>query len=463
MRAKALQVLVFSGLMLACRFPAPCLAAQEAPGSVSARLLHGIIADYDAELRTPGGRVDVPAMVRRLKELGVNTYFWLIWHAPTDWEDLKLFLPEAQKARINVWVYLVPPSETPPYSEPFKRDYRRWAQEIARLSLKQPSLTAWVIDDFYQNHRFFTPQYVAEMQRAAKRIKPQLAFLPLMYFRQITPHFTERYRKVIDGVVVAYPQNEKDIEQAWAVLNDATSGAPVELTFPWETPSKAGDFIAIRQTAVVLPATRYTVEFNERDDFTGPTSGYHFKQLLLDGRVLWERDVAGGLAHLQRVVVDVTEAVRGKSRVEIAFRLFDRKGVSNFGVNWQLRNLCAEGIKPAGSLCSPQAWKVTKRGHFEATLRRSVPQPRLRFHLPFIVMTAGSASQFRKRHGDPATPERIAQWVRMCLNLHARNKCDGVVTYCLNKAPSSRTFPLVKKLFRDFISHRKTNRPGSCR
>jgi hypothetical protein len=56
------------------------------------------LADYDAELRRPDGRVDVDAMVPRLKELGVTTYYWLIWHAPTDWDDLKLFLPISMTA-----------------------------------------------------------------------------------------------------------------------------------------------------------------------------------------------------------------------------------------------------------------------------------------------------------------------------------------------------------------------------
>ena len=97
------------------------------------------LADYDSELRRPDGRVDVDAMVKRLKELEVTTYYWLIWHAPTDWDDLKAFLPQARKHKIAVWITLVPPSESPPlegtaYSEPFRLDYERWAKEIAQLS-----------------------------------------------------------------------------------------------------------------------------------------------------------------------------------------------------------------------------------------------------------------------------------------------------------------------------------------
>ena len=101
-------------------------------------------------------------------------------------------------AGIEVWVYWVPPSERPPnygtrYSEPFRLDYARWGEEIARLSLTHPNLTAWVIGDFYANHAFFTPACLREIQARSKAINPRLAFLPLMYSPEIRPQFVEDY------------------------------------------------------------------------------------------------------------------------------------------------------------------------------------------------------------------------------------------------------------------------------
>ena len=131
------------------------------------------LADYDAEVRLPNGHVDADAMVKRLKELGVNTYYWLIWHAATDWDDLKVFLPKASRAGIDVWVYLVPPTESrSQYSEPFRMDYARWAEEIARLSLQHRNLKAWVIDDFCDNHKFFTPAYLQKIRARARPSTP---------------------------------------------------------------------------------------------------------------------------------------------------------------------------------------------------------------------------------------------------------------------------------------------------
>ena len=416
------------------------------------------LADYDSEIRRPDGRVDIEGMVTRLRELGVTTYYWLIWHAPTDWDDLMLFLPRAGAAGINIWVYLVPPSESPPkygsqYSEPFRLDYYRWAEEIAQLSLQHANLTAWVIDDFYANHQFFTPAYLREMQARAKRINPRLAFLPLMYFDEIRAKFAEEYREVIDGVVVAYLQDRDEMEWTWSVLNDAAVVPPSELSYPWNTPSKAGDFAMAGQSAEVLPADRYVLAFRERDDFTGPTSGYHFKQLLVDGAVVWEEDVAGGPAAWHKTTVDVTRHVRGKARVTMAFRLFDKQGVSNFGVRWHLSEWRAENLQFAADLTEPGKWKVDRQGAFEAGFGSVAGSGERRFHIPFISMTAGDEQEFRQRHGDPATPERIAEWLRMSLQARQDGNCDGVVTYCLDKRPQSRTFPLAKELFREFRQH----------
>ena len=444
--------------------------AQQEPSVQTPRqaLFRRHLGDYDSELRRADGRVDTDAMVARLKELGVPVYYWLIWHARTDWDDLKLFLPKAAQAGIEVWVYLVPPSESPPqyggqYSEPFRLDYPRWAEEIARLSLKHPNLTAWVIDDFYANRALFTPAYLRELQTRSKRINPRLAFLPLMYFDEVRARFAEDYREVIDGVVVAYLQDREEIEWTWAVLNDAVVTPPGELSYPWNTPSREGDFVMASQPAKVLPADRHLLHFRQRDDFTGPTSGYHFKQLLVEGAVVWEEDVAGGPATWRKVTVDVTPHVRGKTNVVLAFRLLDKKGVSNFGVRWHVSQLSAENLQLGADLGQPEKWKVSRQGAFEAGFDGAAKPGQRRFHIPFISMTAGDEHEFRLRHGDPATPERIAQQLRVSLEAWRDGKCDGVVTYCLDKRPQSRTFSPVQKLFRQFTTQGPPGTPGPPR
>ena len=430
------------------------LSSLSAQSVRNRRSLH--LADYDAELRRPDGRVDIALMVQRLKEVGVTTYYWLIAHATTDWEDLKLFLPEAAKAHIEVWAYLVPPSESAPkysnlYPEPFRLDYLRWAQEIARLSLEHTNLTAWVIDDFYENHALYTPAYVRDMQQRAKHINPRLRFLPLMYYSEINRRFADDYRDVLDGVVAAYPQSADEIERAWAILNDIPIAEPCELIFPHYTPSHESDFVMVTQS-VTASGNRQSLRFLERDDFAGPTSGYHFKQLLVNDAVAWEEDVAGGTNGWRKIQVDVSKHIRDHSNVKIAFRLLDKKGVSNFGVRWQLKDLRAEGLKLSANLEAPAQWKLTQRGPFEAGFGDALQKREPRFHIPLFVMTAAQPIEFKLRHGEPASPERISQWLRMCLDEMQKQKCEGVVTYCLDKATNSPTFPLVQKLFRQVES-----------
>ena len=431
-----------------------CAVTSAAPAQPPA-LRHHQLADYDAELRLANGRVDVTAMTRRLQELGVTTYYWLIAHAATDWDDLKLFLPQAEKAHIEVWPYLVPPSESAPrysnlYPEPFRLDYLRWAEEIARLSLQHTNLTTWVIDDFYENHALYTPAYVRELQQHARAINPRLAFFPLMYYGELNRRFAEDYRSVIDGVVAAYPQGRDEIEHAWAILNDAALARPGELSFPHNTTSQPNDFVMISQSAKILPGAVHKLRFLERDDYTGPTAGYHFKQLLLNGKVVWEEDVAGGTNDWRAVEVDVSSQTRSNTTAVVTLRILDKKGVGNFGVRWRLKDLQVDGLKLSAGLDAPEEWKVEQRGAFEAGFGAAIGKGPGDFHIPLIVMTAAQPIEFKLRHGEPANPERIGQWLRICLEAMRDGKCEGVVTYCTDKGTDSPVFPVVQDLFREF-------------
>lgn len=186
------------------------LAAASAAEPVNDRtsVLRSCLATYNAPPRTADQRVDLARLLAELGELGANTYNWLIWHQPTDWDDLQRFLPLARARNLRVWVTLVPPSESPPkqrnYSEPFRLDYERWAQEIARLSLAEPALVAWSIDDFAHNLTTFTPEKLGAMLAGARRINPRLAFAPCLYFRQISEKFAARYGDLLDGILFPY-------------------------------------------------------------------------------------------------------------------------------------------------------------------------------------------------------------------------------------------------------------------
>ncbi len=170
--------------------------------ALRAQPLMGIFGTYAAEPRTKG-RVDTDRLVTELLKARVNTYNFLVHHQPTDWDDLLIFLPKAQAKGIKVWVTLVPPSE-PPLSVPFGSDYQRWAVELAKLSLAETNLVAWSIDDFFYNEKLFTPDYIQHMVAGSHAINPQFAFVPCLYYRQVTPVRLANYARYFDGVLFPY-------------------------------------------------------------------------------------------------------------------------------------------------------------------------------------------------------------------------------------------------------------------
>lgn len=182
--------------------------------------LSGVRGTYDNEPRLANGRVDCQKLLAELTELRANTYNWLVWHKATDWDDLKIFLPLARKNKINVWVTIVPPTESAPKypnSEPFKQDYLKWAEEIGKLSAQEKNLVAWSIDDFMANKKVFTPEVLGQMLKQAHASNPKLAFVPCIYYREVTPGFWKDYGALLNGILFPYRA-----ESAGSNLTDAT-------------------------------------------------------------------------------------------------------------------------------------------------------------------------------------------------------------------------------------------------
>jgi hypothetical protein len=214
------QLLVLLSLLAPLTGCVTSRASEKKARAERARAVVGTRATYCSAPRKADGRVDVDRLIAELVDLHANTYSFCIHGAFTDWDDLKLILPRAREKGIRIWGSLVPPSESPPrtkkYAEPFKLDYERWAVEFARLSLQEPNLVAWSIDDFTHNlAKTYTPAYVSKMLDASRKINPKLAFVPCCYFPTIKPAFVTNYCSLIDGILFPYRH-----ESAGANLKD---------------------------------------------------------------------------------------------------------------------------------------------------------------------------------------------------------------------------------------------------
>lgn len=380
--------------------------------------------------------LDTTAMIAKLRALHVNTYVYGIWDSPTDWDDLcEGFASAAAEAGIDVWVYLVPPSETDRgggrASRPHVMDYVAWARAVAELSLKYPNVRAWSIDDFEfpMNAKLFTTEYMAEMRHTAESINPALGFYTCAYWRAATSDkFLDKYAPYVDGIIYPFLDGPRfNTQRAGSVAADIDAikehtdprgldlvllvyagrfldacleptetyaaeavgtgleyaaagkiagvtayglqldGGPtvqqgnramygngrLSLAVPPIT-TQAGAYAEASQIVAINPAApTYQLSFWHLDTFTERVgaSGQHIKQVLIDDKVIWSEDVMErGFALWQQCStlhgpIDVTDWVRGKPTVKLAFRLQEQASASGFPIDVGFDHIETTGIE----------------------------------------------------------------------------------------------------------------------
>lgn len=412
-----------------------------------------VMGDYAAAPRIKN-HVDSTRLVARLRELGANTYMWLVWRGENDWDDLKLFLPKAEDAGISVWVYLVPPSETAlqdgksPYSEPYRIDYIRWAEEIAKLSLSNSNLRGYVIDDFWGNVKSgsFSSEYMHRVVDAGKSINPKIKFYPLMYFDQVGVQSTKFLAPFVDGVVGAYPRNREVVLKALTYLEDRfVEGDSIRVAFPQNRPSKSGDHGMGVQRVRVTDSKNAKLEFHYSDNFDGSTKGFRQFQVLIDGQVIWSEDVEGH--DDDDASIDLSKYLSGKDEVTLGLGVADLKGVGNFKIESYITQIKEYGVLVTNrKLKGGDGWSIDASEPFNVSIEKGgVGLGKVK--IPLIVMAAGDAAQFQKRFLMDGSPENISGGVRFAADLAREGRIEGVVTYCLDKSEGSRSFSAVKEVF----------------
>jgi len=130
---------------------------------------------------------------------------------------------------------------------------------------------------------------------------------------------------------VGWTYNETDINFTGEFTN-LTFFSPMysyELSYPAETPFSPGCYAGMYQnfTVETLPAT-VVISFNVRDSYTSDEKGYFLKQVLLNGEVIWEDDVAEN-ARWQHVKVPVT---LHSTTNKLMFRVYGARGSEDYPV-----------------------------------------------------------------------------------------------------------------------------------
>lgn len=408
-----------------------------APLIVRAQEQRPIIGTWAAEVRRSDGHFDTPGTIAVLKDMGANTYFYSIWHSKHDWDDLPEFARAAREAGIDVWIMLVPPSLTPlhkisyGFSEPYRVDYVRWAQEIARLSLEHPNIVGYVMDDFYTNStqpERFTVEYTRKMVEAGRAINPRIKFYPLVYFQQPWSDFMERFGGMVDGVVAAYPRSRTGIGNALAYLNDRQHGSTLIVDHP-RAASREGDKGSIVGEFVVKDPTSAGVSFFWDNTYhTEGGHGLHTAFVRVDGKMIWKSDIARNEAD-KVIDLDLSKYAKKGKTLRIEIGVYEARAGARFPITVRFDDIGVSGFE-GREMTTDRDWRVQKSGQFVTNL-----QPRNesfeRFRLPMILMPAGEQVQHEKRYPEAGSPRNIAARTRMAVEAAQGGRVEGVVMYCV--------------------------------
>lgn len=154
------------------------------------------------ELKQRDGHIDVAKTIEALEKVYANAITLELGYIK-QWEDFQNFLPEANKKGIKVYLILpdarygvCSPEENPPdpdapswyckLPKPYGKDYIRWIDTLAHLSLEYPVLKGVFIDDFEcgascTEYAGFTVDYIRRVMEVKNRINPDFQFIPGIY------------------------------------------------------------------------------------------------------------------------------------------------------------------------------------------------------------------------------------------------------------------------------------------
>ena len=148
-----------------------------------------------------------------------------------------------------------------------------------------------------------------------------------------------------DGMASYDPNGSKVIGYHWnfgdgdETLYEKSYGSEVEYTFR-NPGTYFVELIAFNEYGIPSPITlvpiqvypsdvpEYSVHGWIKDSYEGDETGYFKKQVLVDGEVVWEDDVAGSEGW-QRVNIDISDRVSGQEDVELAVRVVAETSITN--------------------------------------------------------------------------------------------------------------------------------------
>jgi hypothetical protein len=141
----------------------------------------------------------------------------------------------------------------------------------------------------------------------------------------------------------------------------------LEFALGIKTHTKKGDYVEASQQVKLDPtAHTYSISFWQEDDRKHKNAKhYHIKQFLVNDQVVWHKDVRkDGKKKRYQVSLDLTPYLKGKSRARIAFRLYEKSGVSNYEVRVNFGGMQSRGFHVVNEGCCSWAFSTNGDGLF---------------------------------------------------------------------------------------------------
>lgn len=431
------------------------------PALNTPRLSAPVYADYGAVVRETSVRADgythvnTPYLIQRLIDGNIKTYAFLIWNAnsyKTDWDDFRLeFLPAAQAAGIEVWLYLTPPTENSPPAAytPFADDYYNWMTAAASLSLRYPVLKAVAIDDYNGNLGLFTPDYVSRITAAALAINPNLMFMPVNYdlshgwasYTQMnSPAFMNAQGPYLGALIFPYLNwgnrttndysDYSTAASAMAIESDIVAGRLAQFAMRTSVAPSAGNYgaaaLVISNGGAAFPDAPYPFQLRVSNWPSNSAPNALVFEVRVDGALAWSKDQASFYGVID-TNINLQAWVKNKTSATIQVREYANSSVTTaVGSSWNL---------PAGN------WVRTETGAF---VGKTSFYPAQTSNVPMVIMIYDGG------YSSPAWyPD--TNYVRD-VNIIAQNavragQAAGIIQYSMDKTTSSPQWPIIQQLY----------------
>ncbi len=201
-------ILCLSAIIIGLASINPTRSMAEAPTGISPNALGNSPCVWFLPLENPDHSLNVPLTITSMKKNGFGCLAMPIEDKPPYlWADFQRLVEAADKAGIDIWPVLIPPSEGGA-SLPYTTDYATWFKVLAKLSLHYPHLRGVNVDDMVQgiSPKTFTRDYICELYRDKQAINPKFLAIPTVY--DLDTALADRLAGCVDGVWMTWTNLE---------------------------------------------------------------------------------------------------------------------------------------------------------------------------------------------------------------------------------------------------------------